>query len=125
MFIHDLTASHHLCWEGPVHIRIARQASTSVSSPLIALDILKNHWGENVRTAHYQTAIDACLKATQGCGSLSAAREAFIIATQHLAVSADGLSEAPSTTIINQSTLQHSKTPSDHLARAREQTHLR
>jgi hypothetical protein len=84
MLIHDQTANHQLCWDGPVTIRIAKSAPTSVTNPLVALDILKNHWANQDQSTDYQLAVDACLMAIQGRGGLSDAREAFVRATQHL-----------------------------------------
>lgn len=84
MLIHDQTANHQLCWDGPVNIHIAKNAPTSVSNPLIALDILKQHWEDEAKDQSYQDAVIACLKAVQGNGDLATARAAFILAAEQL-----------------------------------------
>jgi hypothetical protein len=94
MLIHDQVANHQHSWDGPVTIRLAKSAPTSVSNPLVALDILKHHWSDQEQTADYQQAVEACLQAIQGRGDLKNARDAFIRATQHLST-IDTLQDLP------------------------------
>ena len=121
MLIHDQTANHQLCWNGPVAIRLAKHAPTSVSNPLVALDILKNHWAEEDKSADYNAAVDACLAATQGRGGLEQARDAFIRATKTLSTNNAGNSMDSEQAHAAQSAMPSSRSPSEHVAQAQQQ----
>lgn len=96
MFIQNQTANHQLCWSGAISIRLPQSALTEVTNPLIALDILKNHWDGQPYDQKYELAVEACLRAMRGQGELSAARTAFRDATEHLAVKETGDKKRPS-----------------------------